>query len=99
MAKGVNPGKDWCEMSKIVAHERYCKQFGMSVIFVWYAVRFIFLTSPNDCKLFHLRDLNGFVWQKSHSTKTPSTSRARKMQDRIGIKTCFIFICEVILCS
>ena len=21
MAKGVNPGKDWCEMSKIVAHE------------------------------------------------------------------------------
>ena len=20
MAKGVNPGKDWCEMSKIVAH-------------------------------------------------------------------------------
>ena len=23
MAKGVNPGKDWCEMSKIVAHESY----------------------------------------------------------------------------
>ena len=21
MAKGVNPGKDWCEMSKIVAHD------------------------------------------------------------------------------
>ena len=63
----------------------------MSVIFVWYAVSFIFLTSPSDYKLFHLRDLTEFVWQKSHSTKTPSTSRARKMQDRNAIKTCFHF--------
>ena len=31
------------------------------------------------------------AWQISHSTKTPSTSRARKMQNRNAIKTCFHF--------
>ena len=51
----------------------------------------VFLTSPNDYKLFHLIVLNEFVWQKSHSAKTPSTSRVRIKQDRNAIKTCFHF--------
>ena len=63
----------------------------MSVISVWYAVWFIFLTSPNDCRLFHIGDLIEFAWQISHSIKTPSTPRARKMQDRNAVKTCFHF--------
>ena len=63
----------------------------MSVIFVWYVVWFIFLASPNDCKLFHLRDLIEFAWQISHTTKTPYTSRPRKMQDKNAIKTRFHF--------
>ena len=57
----------------ILSKQRYSKQFVMSVIFVWYAVWFIFLTSPNDCKLFHLRYLIEFAWQISHSSKTSSS--------------------------
>ena len=38
-----------------------------------------------------LRDLIEFAWQISHSTKTHSTSRNRKMQDKNAIKTCSHF--------
>ena len=52
-----------------------------------------------NCFILEVRDLNEFVWQKSHSTKTPSTSRARKCKIESRSKLVFIFICEVILCS
>ena len=49
---------------------------------------------------FCCRDLIEFAWQISHSTKTPSTSRPRKMQDtETLLKLVFIFMCEVILCT
>ena len=76
-------------------------------MFVWYEVWLIFLTSLNDFKLFHLIE---FSWQVSCPTKTPSSTRARKMQDTcmseclgdrlehsISVNTieiCFHFICE-----
>ena len=62
----------------------------MSLIFVnvCYAVWLTILTSLNNCKLFNLRE---FAWHVSHSAKTPSTSRARKMQDRNAIETHFYF--------
>ena len=63
----------------------------MSLTFGWYAVWFIFLTSPNDCKLFHLRDHIEFAWQISHSAKTLSTARAKAMQDKNFIEACFHF--------
>ena len=61
----------------------------MSLIFVWYAVLVTFLT---NCKLFHpIRDLIEFAWHISHSARTPSTSRARKMQNRNAFETRFFF--------
>ena len=54
-------------------------------------MRLTFLTSLNNCKLFHLRDLVEFAWHGSHLTKTPSTSRVRKMQDGSTIETRFYF--------
>ena len=63
----------------------------MSRIYVWYAVWLTFLTGLNNCKLFHLRDLIEFAWHANHSAKNPSTSRARKMQDRNAIETRFYF--------
>ena len=58
----------------------------MNVIFVLYALWFIILKSPNDCKAFHLRNLIELAWHISHSNETPSTSRARKMEDSKAIK-------------
>ena len=43
------------------------------------------------CKLFHLRDLIEFAWHVNHSTKTPTTSRDRKVQYRNAIETFFSF--------
>ena len=60
---------------------------------------FDILTSLNDCELSHLRNRIEFAWHVSHSTKTPSTSRASKCKIETLLKPVFIFICEVILCT
>ena len=68
-------------------------------IFVWYAVCLIFLTSPNDCRLFPLRDLIEFTWQISHSTETPLLQELEKYKIEALLKLVFLFICEVIICT
>ena len=66
---------------------------GNGLIFVWYALCSVvsLLISLNDCNSFHLRELIELLWQVSRPTKTPSTLKAKTMQDRNAFEKCFYF--------